>query len=548
MSSVLEVMSHLPPTMSEEFCDYVNNTALLSSRYLFIQRIGKKQMVFCSHCRNEWESATLIKENTGRFCHFCNSHCLTKNLNRGRKKLIDSTYVLWYEKSIINSNALVARGVHVKRDYSGDYRKVDSVFNVRAEYLFIPGNPKGKGKERLGSSRMIRSDWPDYKFREAKSIISELDNSMQAQTFYMSEANIDEAIKGTPFQYSQWKTYFWRRKSDEWHGSWSFGRVRLKGEPGTDMVKYFGLYAKYPCVEYLTKMNLDGLIDEKMEGKQMHKCINWRGESLEKVFRLSKMEIKDMMTSGVEITSSVLHSYRFFKDRGVILTFNQSKKLQDITNSDSKNAALLEIGVYFSKAIKYVLKQLRRPGANKRYDTGGSVLITWRDYLKDCRNLGYDVTKESTLFPNNLDAAHKKTIELVRIEQSEALNSLITKRFNQLKKFTFEANGFLIRPIANMDELFNEGKELKICVGGYAEEYAGEECDLFVIRRTSEPDVPFFTMEIIDNFITQTQGFDHCLPTPEVKHFLEQLVRKKRLNRKQNRLDKANLKGMEIAI
>ena len=60
---------------------------------------------------------------------------------------------------------------------------------------------------------------------------------------YCSRDSIKKAVKGTPFQYSTYDSY-------------------IDG----DMVKFFSLYARYPCVEYLTKFGMSELVEAKLIG------------------------------------------------------------------------------------------------------------------------------------------------------------------------------------------------------------------------------------------------------------------------------------------
>jgi hypothetical protein len=89
-----------------------------------------------------------------------------------------------------------------------------------------------------------------------------------------------------------------------------------------------------------------------------------------------------------------------------------------------------------------------------------------------------------------------------------------------LEKFRFEHNGYLIRAASSAEEIIEEGKVLMHCVGGYADRHANGETNILLIRKISDPDKPYFTMEVKANQIIQTQGFKHVLPTGDVKEFV----------------------------
>ncbi|NTU28870.1 PcfJ family protein [Brevibacillus sp. HB1.1] len=543
-----EFLAHFPEKMDKEFYDYVENTVLLSSRYLFLRRKGKDQFGYCTHCRTESKTPSLYGHNETQRCKKCYSVVTTKHAGKGRSRLIDDAYIVWYGKSLINPNVLTARGVYVRRDYSGDFREVRTGFMVQSEYLFECGNPRGKGKERFGKGRMMRRGWPD-RFYEPMSIYTEMEHSMQNKPLYLNEENIATAVDGTPFQYCQWREYFAIRTETEdiWRG---FNQTtRRAGEAKSDLVKFFELAAKYPCIEYATKLGLADIVKTKIDGGSTLNVINWRGATLEKVLRLSKNEIDLLRRSNLKMTPLALHSYHYHKKQGLQLTFQQAYDVRDLTFEHNEKT-LEEIEIPKTQAIKYILKQLRRPGSAERYSSAGSVVSTWRDYLRECHELEIDTSKESVLFPNNLDAAHKKTIEKVKIKADESLNILIAARLTKLNKLSFEHGDFFIRPAKDSIELFWEGKTLKHCVGGYAKAYAEGKSNIFVIRKLSEPDTPFFTIEVKDNRITQAHGLSHRLPTPDVQAFINLFVSKKLLTKKQTRIEVTaiNQNMQEVAV
>lgn len=541
-------LAHFPEKMDEQFVDYVENSVLLSSRYLFLYRVGKDQFGFCTHCRTEWKTPSLYGHNETRGCKNCYSVVTTKHAGKGRSRLVDDAYIVWYGKSLIDPNVLTARGVYVQRDYSGDFREVNTDFMVQSEYLFEFGNPRGKGKERFGKARMMRRGWPD-RFYEPQSIYTEMEHSMQNKPLYLNVDNIAAAVDGTPFQYSQWREYFSIRTETEavWRG---FNQTTRRAEEAkSDLVKFFELVAKYPCIEYVTKLGLAEIVKAKIDGRGTFNVINWRGATLEKVMRLSKNEIDLLRKSSVEMTPLALHSYHFHRKQGLQVSFEEAYAIRDLT-FDYNSKALDEIGVPKVQAIKYILKQLRRPDSVKRYSSAGSVVSTWRDYLRECRQLELDMSIESVLFPNNLDAAHKKTTEKVKIKADESLNKLIAERLVKLNKFTFEHGDFFIRPAKDSIELFREGKTLKHCVGGYAKAYAEGKSNIFFIRRISEPDTPFFTIEVIGNRITQAYGLFHCRPTADVQTFIDLFIAKKLQTKKRSRdvITAKQTRGQEVAV
>jgi hypothetical protein len=483
-----QVFDHFPKKVSKELADYVDNVALLHSRYIFTKRVAGLQQGYCTHCKKGFLTKTTLKHNESVACPNCESLCWVKASGRGRGRLVDEAYVVWYEKSIINPKAIVARGIHVIRDYRDDYKNVQTLHRLVAVYVFEPDGP----------CINLVNDYGTWKTRS--SIVSEFNNSMKNKSCYVAVESIVAAVKHTPFQYSMWSHYV---KSFD------------------DMVHFFDLAAKYPCIEYLTKMGLREIVEAKLYGYRTYNAVNWRGKSIEKVLRLTKQEIKEMRNAPVVMDARILKSYQYFKKNQLKITFYEAYLLADVIDSYYFEFRQLFKYASFEKLTKYFLKQLYRDDVIKHYSTGRSVLIALRDYISDCKELGMDLTKEHVLFPNNLYSAHQKTIRKVKIKKDISLNGKILKRLDSLNKFCFEHSGLLIRPAASSIELFDEGKALNHCVGRYAETYAQGNTDLFVIRREEEPEKPFYTVEIIKGKIIQIRGKNNCNATDEVEAFMK---------------------------
>jgi hypothetical protein len=488
-----EIISHFPLEVSPKIVDYANNVALKESRYLFVRRSGSGQQYgYCTHCRKQNKTNNL-RHNDFSICPACSSVCQVKSSGRGRKYLRDDAYFVWYEKSVIDPKAITARGVHVIRDYSDNYHNVETKFQVTAMYLFEPGH-----------SRMIdRYAWNETYWRKRSSIISESNTSFQNYRCFCSHESIEDAVKGTPFQYSTWETY-----------TTSYGT--------NDMLKFFDLASKYPCIEYLTKLGMDNVVWDKLLGRKTFNSINWRGKTIQKVLKLSKQELKELRNSNIKVSPYVLFLMQHSKKDGSNFSFPEALELSRLID-DHHSDQLKKMNKHTSmrKIFNYIQKQYTRKNAKKHYRMEYQVLTTWSDYIADCLKLGQNLKDDSILFPTNLYQAHQKTIEKVKIQEDKSLNEMISKRMKTLNKFCFKKNGLLIRPAKSSLELLSEGKSLKHCVGTYAEKYAKGKTDLFLIRKITEPETPFYTIEILNGRIVQVRGLKNCLPSDNVQDFID---------------------------
>ena len=142
-----------------------------------------------------------------------------------------------------------------------------------------------------------------------------------------------------------------------------------------------------------------------------------------------------------------------------------------------------------------------RNGAH--YERRSAVAQTYRDYLADCIKLKLDLDDRQVLFPADLYAAHQRTISQVKYQADKAMLDKFAKAAAKLEGLCWEQGDLMIRPAQSPGELTREGKALHHCVGGYADRMAKGETAILFIRRKTEPDKPYYTMEYRDGVVVQ---------------------------------------------
>ena len=151
--------------------------------------------------------------------------------------------------------------------------------------------------------------------------------------------------------------------------------------------------------------------------------------------------------------------------------------------------------------------------------------------MRDCTLLEMDTSKEQILFPRDLYIAHQNTIKQVKIQKNEKYDVQISNRAKSLKKYIFQCDGLMIRPAISSKELIEEGASLSHCVGTYADMYAKGETDIFLIRKVSEPDKPYYTVEVKKDILIQVRGKNNRSASEDVAEFIKVFTDEK-LNKK----------------
>lgn len=476
---------HFPNNISEEIKEYAENEVL--TKYLFIRKEGKQQYGYCSHCGKE--SATIgLEHNEESICPNCMEKVIVKSPNRFRKPIREEAYFVYYEKSLIEPDTtIIARGIITVRNYFAKEKRADTHYRVIDLYIF-------KNNESL---MFNRSAWWNENFYIRNSVFPNNFGHIKNIYHCCSYKSIESAVNGTPFQYSCWKEYF-----EEWGC----------------MVRFFDCYAKYPCIEYLTKEGFNDLVRDKVYKRNTYGAVNWRADSILKILKINKKDLRD------------LKQYKNGeKDAIFIKLFQISQKDKSKLTCEEIYKISSEYRIYFQQikdANKYVslrkiTNYINKQRCNFKNSSKCGILITYADYLYDCERLEFNMKDENVLFPKNLYNAHQNTIRQVKIKENKELDAKIAKRIKTLQKYNFEYRGLTIRSARSSIELIDEGKFLHHCVATYTEKYANGSTNILFIRKMSEIDKPYYTVEIKDNKIYQVRGKNNRSASDDVKEFIE---------------------------
>lgn len=465
-----DYLKHTSDKITDDIEKFTTDDVFESSRYIFTAKEGKKLKGYCTHCKTEFDTDKL-KHNSSYICPNCKSNCIVKEAWRGHTGLHDEACFIYYMKSEIDPNILIAKGFYALRDYNGDYKNVSNQYSLQALYIFDINN---------NESKMFKKDWyQQEEFIETRSIYNFNINSLARHPFYISYKSIEEAIKDTGFKYSPYKEYL-----------------------ENTMLKFFGLYAKYPNIEQITKVGLGNLIYSKLKGYETYKAINWRGKDIFKMLKINRKDLKAIKAAEITVSPSFLKLYQLSQKYNSNLTPKQVKDMEFMVSNNIDDFIKILKRTTFIKACNYIKKQQNII----RIERYINIIITWRDYITDCITLNMDLTENNVLFPKDIYVAHQNTIKQVKITADMSLNIAISKRLKILNKYNLESNGLLIRPAQDSMELMEEGKALSHCVGGYADRYAKGETNIFFIRKISEPDKSYFTIEIKKDVVIQVHG------------------------------------------
>lgn len=500
--------------------DWVREYArMLMPRYLWILTDGRTRWLRCEACETQWEEhkgrrwPNALTHNEPACCPRCGEMVTPKQMGRGYGNIRDRLQLIWYEGSHDHDGDVVAYGALCERDFAfADERPwtLDATIEVRSFAVFQYGEDGFRFRHRW-----TRWEGPDGEIREGWRFepISRLGHltfgsDMSAMRMYrdpiptqLIEESLYGAIRGTPFE-KAW--------------DWDY----MLNDRGFDGVEALTLIARYPCIEYLTKLGMTDLLPARLLGHLPAGEVNWNGGSMAKVLRLSKTRLGELKHAGIRVTAALLTVLHWLEREEIHLTARQAEMLAEglrRTTTPERFGAMLANGLKVfepsrrRKALKYVAATMTKRARDTRLHFGDIS-----DYWKNAADLGDDMNADATAFPSDLGAAEARVLERRRRRKEEedaaknaAKDEQIRKRWKALnRKYGFHFGGLTLRPAMDCAEVIREGNVLKHCVAGYVSDYAAGRTVICVLRRDCDPDMPWRTVEISSaGMLVQDRGF-----------------------------------------
>lgn len=149
--------------LPKKVAQWVDDSVLLGSRYLFTHRENGVRYGHCTHCHKDvvlelgrtYSAADVQNVNCKHkdigFCPACKSTVEFHDSGRGRKYMYDQKYILFATK--LRDGGILVRAGFVERDYRLDYTTVKTNFFEDIGSITTPAlTPCGRKGGRMGST------------------------------------------------------------------------------------------------------------------------------------------------------------------------------------------------------------------------------------------------------------------------------------------------------------------------------------------------------------------------------------------------------------
>lgn len=156
----------------------------------------------------------------------------------------------------------------------------------------------------------------------------------------------------------------------------------------------------------------------------------------------------------------------------------------------------------------------------------------YSDYLRMRGQLPIEVRNKFPKFPPVFDEhVHDNIMDEYRKQEAKPLaeryQPLYEEVYPKANKYSYEHDDYVIFPPKEVIDLVNEGNKLHHCVGSYVSSVATGQEYILYLRKKSEPNVPYFTVNVdANNKVRQIHGLCNCNLPEELRPFVDAWAKK----------------------
>lgn len=492
------------PVHSKDFYEWAKSK--IPQNYMYYLRKGNTVFLTCTHCGNrekyytgypetvEDNAKTYIEvpKNEGKcVCKFCGASATYRQEGhyKGEWSISDTVY------DIQNSNGkAIITMFNVKKTYfNGEPEKYEFRELIKAVYT--------KGRKTSDKTYNPYGRW--VKTNGTMGWGGWSNDHITLKDVKLFNVYGIRNLKGTPLEYSAMSDFY-----------------KNRGE--ISPIRYADAYLKNNEIEMLSKMGLTYIVLNTIsKGKQIYE-----GKKPYQMLRIFPDRLNMLIKS--KGAGNVWSTLKF---ECLINTHLSDEEIKIISNK-----------AYIIENIKDCLKYTSFTKFKNYMEKNKWNVVEYRDYLKLKDDAGYDMNDSIILFPSNLHEAHQRIIDEIniaktekRMEEKNKTYADIAKNFKKLNvKFGYKTENFIIRPAKDAGEIIQEGQRLHHCVGSSDTYMFSHNCGksyILMLRKASEPDVSYCTIEISPEFkiIQWQQAYDKKPDASIIKPLLDEYIKAKTL-------------------
>ena len=542
----IEMVKNNPPSLPRTFEEDIKKE--LCNNYAFANRNG----FYCTSCKKYHKRQTdRLIDNDYNFkidymanwkhrdvimCPFCLNQVKKYDAWRGRKVLEQKEYIVILQNKA--SGAFI-RSFYICIDYDIPTSNEPRITYSEDKRIFL------RNGESLVLKRVPYSVYEPYWGEYPDSRYCSFDNINNPKHHFYQTDKIKEPRMSRYDLFGHCRDkpayYFYFNDSTLKNTSLKYAKLDKyrNFEPGVcdeDKLLVLFLYYsnKYPVTEKLLLEGFEMVVRQFINFKNGYsyyysskfkgRIFNFRKSTVAEVFKCNKAElreIKEKIPNPLGRTQSAIIEELFFIRNKISVTDAYYLRSTDIIHHQEQLELLHKYRSYH-KIVKYFKQQ---------------ELETFRDYndyLILLDRLNINKNNENTLFPSDFKTAHDSAVQMLQQKEDEERKAKLERKLNKFnkllkkyqKKYTYSSNELTIRPLASVDEVYEEAQQQNNCVyTNYCDKYLEGKTILLVVRKKAEPDKSYCTVEILLNDeLIQCRAKNNASAPSEVKEFMNEFL------------------------
>ena len=519
-------MEHIqdPP---QEFKDWVWEQGMSFSRYGIYKETEKDKAEFeCSYCKAKGvvdRTKIRLRNNEKGECPFCKSKVTYKakgKLARVIKDTRDFIYVDRQEKGFLIRYFWASREIRDGKIKEGHIKEM--LFEYKRCFWTV--EKKSLRKEAY--------EWGVYHQRGPCRWIPDSGDIISAGLY---PDNLPQAWEHTAMKYSG---------------------IDILAKNYNGILPYEGaipIYMEFPKFEWICKMGLNNLAANIVNKYSFYylstDVIDYKANTIYEILGLTKVNTKILQE--IDGNTDELDLLRESQKLSIQMSAEEVKEYYEVFGCDIKLLRKKGNRISFHKFFKYFDKEIERYIDKKPkeklkreelIELKRNMVNDWKDYLRWCSELKYNLDNMFIYMPNNFKQVHDRVAKEYKdlkdrkaAAEKKRRDKLVAKKMQKLKKdmeeifsknvgvdaLNIKGKGLILIVPANSAAIKEEGEALHHCVGTYIERVAKGETAIFFIRKENEPDKPYYTLEWRDNKVIQCRGMNNCSVTDKVKAFVQ---------------------------
>ena len=269
----------------------------------------------------------------------------------------------------------------------------------------------------------------------------------------------------------------------------------------TDPERYLANYIRVPQLEQMLKADLKYLVRECFNDCDKYRDFfdGTKETSLIKAMGIDAPRLKRLRESRQGLNYLTWLRY----EKALNTTFDDDMLVwfcrEDILPKDIR-FIIHQMSVV--QVYNYIRRQMKENRESSRW-----VINTWADYLAMAKRLKMDTSDSIIYRVRKLKKRHKELVQrcdelkdelwLQECKEKFPHISEIYQRINPI--FSYEAEDYTVVVPSGIEDIIEEGAKLQHCVGKndrYLERIEGESSYVLFLRRTKNPQKPYYTLEV----------------------------------------------------